>query len=133
MVNQWPEKPVDFRSVMNEYRSAVSHFAKRLLRIIALSLELDEDYFDYMTRFPMAGLRPLHYPPQEVSSDVGIGGQGLFTSGDSRANVRIGAHADYSWFTLVWQMTATPALEVLNQNGHWVPAPPIPNTLVVNV
>ncbi|KAK5112419.1 hypothetical protein LTR85_011528 [Meristemomyces frigidus] len=116
IMNQWPEKPVDFRAVMNEYRVAVSDFARRLLGIIALSLELNEDHFDYMTWFPMAGLRPLHYPPQEVSSDVGIG-----------------AHADYSWFTLVWQMTATPALEVLNHNGHWVQAPPIPNTLVVNV
>jgi isopenicillin N synthase-like dioxygenase len=25
------------------------------------------------------------------------------------------------------------ALEVLNHNAHWIPAPPIPNTLVVNV
>ncbi|KAK4539860.1 hypothetical protein LTR36_010321 [Oleoguttula mirabilis] len=116
LTNQWPANPVEFRATMNEYRSAVSDFAKRLLSIIALSLDLPENYFDYMTRFPMAGLRPLHYPPQEVPSDVGIG-----------------AHADYSWFTLVWQMTSTPGLEVLNHNGCWVAAPPVPNTLVVNV
>ncbi|KAK4957394.1 hypothetical protein LTR10_005356 [Elasticomyces elasticus] len=116
LLNQWPERPADFRKVMNEYRTAVSDFSKRLLRMIALSLDLEETYFDYMTKFPMAGLRPLHYPPQEAATDVGIG-----------------AHNDYSWFTCVWQMTDTPALEVLNHNGHWVSAAPVPNSMVVNV
>ena len=46
---------------------------------------------------------------------------------------RAGAHNDYSWFTLVWQITPTPALEVLNRNGEWIPAPPVPNALTVNV
>ena len=58
---------------MDQYRHAILDFAKQFLRIIALALDLDETYFDYMTRFPMAGLRALHYPPQEVSNDVGIG------------------------------------------------------------
>ncbi|KAF2083790.1 Clavaminate synthase-like protein [Saccharata proteae CBS 121410] len=115
-LNQWPEQPARFRQTLYAYHAAVSAFARRLLRIVALALELDEHYFDHMTRFPMAGLRALHYPPQEASTDVGIG-----------------AHADYSWFTLVNQLSSTPALEVLNANGHWIPAPPIPNTLVVNV
>ena len=73
MNNQWPEKPATFRTVLNEYRAAAETFAKKLLQMIALSLDLEETYFDYMTRFPMAGLRPLHYPPQEISTDVGIG------------------------------------------------------------
>lgn len=91
-------------------------FSRQLLHIVALALDLPEEFFDSRTRFPMAGLRPLHYPPQEASDDIGIG-----------------AHADYSWFTIVNQLTNTPALEVLNANGHWVGAPPIKNTLVVNV
>jgi isopenicillin N synthase-like dioxygenase len=36
-------------------------------------------------------------------------------------------------FTLVNQLSDVPALEVLNHNGHWVSAPPIPNTFVINV
>lgn len=36
-------------------------------------------------------------------------------------------------FTLVNQLSPIPALEVLNHNSHWVSAPPLPNTLVVNV
>lgn len=81
--NQWPEGLPDFRKVMYEYNDAILGFAKNLMRMIALALDLHEDYFDNMSDFPMAGLRALHYPPQQVSGDVGIG-----------------AHADYSWFTL---------------------------------
>jgi isopenicillin N synthase-like dioxygenase len=114
--NQWPEKPAKFRSVMYEYHAAVMEFSRQLLHMIALALDLEEDYFDNLTRFPMAGLRPLYYPAQDVVEDMGLA-----------------AHADYSWFTVVNQLTGTPALEVLNANGHWVGAPPIKNTLVVNV
>jgi isopenicillin N synthase-like dioxygenase len=115
-INQWPEIPRNYKEVHDEYRAAVLKFSKQFLHILALALELEETYFDYMTRFPMAGLRALYYPPQPVEGDVGIG-----------------AHNDYSWFTLVWQITATPALEVLNKNGEWISAPPIPGALTVNV
>lgn len=101
---------------MYEYNDAILNFSKQLMRIIALALDLDESYFDHMAKFPTGGLRALHYPSQKVSNDVGIG-----------------AHADYSWFTLVNQLSDTPALEILNHNGQWVSAPPIKNTLVVNV
>lgn len=114
--NQWPITPTSFRSTLYAYHAAVLSFSKKLMQLIALSLDLPENYFDHMSRFPMGGLRALHYPPQDVSSDVGIG-----------------AHADYSWFTLVNQLSPTPALEVLNHNGAWVSAPPIKGTLVVNV
>ena len=132
-INQWPDEPADYRAVMDEYRAAVLDFSKRFLRIIALALDLEEGHFDHMTRFPMAGLRALHYPPQETSTDVGIGGQISSTMKAYSLTRFTGAHNDYSWFTLVWQMTAAPALEVLNKNGEWISAPPVPNALTVNV
>ena len=115
-INQWPERPKSYKAIHDEYRAAVLEFSERFLRILALALDLEETHFDHMTRFPMAGLRALHYPPQPTEGDVGIG-----------------AHNDYSWFTLVWQITQTPALEVLNKNGEWISAPPIPGALTVNV
>lgn len=78
-MNTWPEAPANFRRLMYEYRKCCMDFSRALLRLIALSLDLDESYFDHMARFPMAGLRPLYYPSQQVKDDVGIG-----------------AHADYS-------------------------------------
>lgn len=114
--NQWPEKPAAFRSTILEYRKAVLAFSLKLVQIIALALNLPEDHFDAMMKFPAGGIRPLHYPSQEMNTDIGLG-----------------AHADYSFFTIVNQLSSTPALEVLNHNGAWVSAPPIENTLVVNV
>ena len=65
----------------------------------------------------MTNVRAVHYPPQELESDVGIG-----------------AHTDFCWFTLVCQShTVQPALEVLNANGIWVAVHPEPHTFVVNI
>jgi isopenicillin N synthase-like dioxygenase len=92
-------------------------FSKRMLHIFALALDLPEDYFDAITTHPMTNVRAVHYPPQEIDSDVGIG-----------------AHTDFCCFTLVCQSrTAYPALEVLNGNSIWVPVYPTPNSFVVNV
>ena len=113
--NQWPESK-EFRTIWYEYSDAILDFSRKLMRMIALALDLDESYFDHMAHFPTGGLRALHYPSQEIYNDVGIG-----------------AHADYSWFTLVNQLSENPALEVLNHNGQWISVPPIKNTLVVNV
>ncbi|KAL1897035.1 hypothetical protein Sste5346_004239 [Sporothrix stenoceras] len=108
-INQWPAQPANFRDVLYQYHAAVMAFSRQLLHIVALALDLDEDFFDTLTVFPMAGLRPLYYPPQELAEDIGIG-----------------AHAGYSWFTVVNQLafasspiTGPLALEVLNANGHW--------------
>ncbi|ORY57829.1 uncharacterized protein BCR38DRAFT_448767 [Pseudomassariella vexata] len=117
--NQWPSLPESkfWRTAIYRYYEHILAFAKRLLQLFALALELDEDYFDSVTTFPMTNIRALHYPPQERDADVGIG-----------------AHTDFCWFTLVCQQETTkPALEVLNGNGVWVPAYPDRRTFVVNI
>jgi isopenicillin N synthase-like dioxygenase len=63
-------------------------------------------------------MRPLYYPPTPVDEDAN--------------SVGLGAHSDFSWLTLVLQDNVT-ALEVLNQDGLWVDAPPQPGTFVCNV
>jgi isopenicillin N synthase-like dioxygenase len=115
--NQWPSSPsaAFFRPAMYDYYFYLVTFSRQLLRLFALALELPENYFDPITTAPLCSVRSIHYPPQEMSSDVGIG-----------------AHTDYSWFTLVCQQ-GTPGLEVLNENGIWVPATPAPRSFVVNI
>lgn len=115
--NQWPANNLEFRKAMYSYYGRVYAFSKKLLHIFALALDLPEEYFDEMCTFPMTAIRALQYPPQEVA-----GGQ----------DVGIGAHTDYCWFTLVCQ-DEVPALQVLNDNGVWIDAPPTPRTFVVNI
>ncbi|KAH4908280.1 hypothetical protein HBI80_055440 [Parastagonospora nodorum] len=117
--NQWPTHPsaLFWRPAIYRYYNAMYTFSKRMLHIFALALDLPEDHFDPITTHPMTNIRAVHYPPQEIDTDVGIG-----------------AHTDFCWFTLVCQSkTAYPALEVLNGNGIWIPVHPQPNTFVVNI
>ena len=115
--NQWPSAHPEFRSTMYEYYNSIMIFSRKLLQIIALALHMPETYFDHTVTFPMTGIRILHYPPQSTPSGKDLG---------------LGAHTDYDLFTLVMQ-NAVPALEVLNANGKWISAPPLPHTFVVNI
>jgi isopenicillin N synthase-like dioxygenase len=156
--NIWPSKAAWWREGLYEYYNQVFPLAMKLVKILALAFDLDESAFDSMfskcslrsalhlcfvpprlhsqrgthhsqpcvrrrqltptTAFPITGMRPLYYPPTPITSDA--------------ASVGLGAHSDFSWLTLVLQ-DSVPALEVLNQDGIWVDAPPQPGTFVCNV
>ncbi|RDW73481.1 hypothetical protein BP6252_07388 [Coleophoma cylindrospora] len=116
--NIWPTKAPYFRVGVYRYYKSVLPLAMKLVRMFALAFDLEESAFDEYFQFPITGMRPLHYPP--MPPDTGAGGIGL------------GAHADFSWLTLVLQ-DSIPALEVLNQDGIWVDANPQPGTIVCNV
>lgn len=115
--NSWPSSCPEFRPVMYEYFHSVTMLSKKLMQIFALALDLPEDYFDAATSFPMGAVRILHYPPQPVPGAADIG---------------LGAHTDYDFFTLVLQESVE-ALQVLNANGIWIDAPPRPHSYVVNI
>ena len=51
---------------------------------------------------------------------------------DQRAPVSIGSHTDFQLFTILWQDDRG-GLQVLNRQGQWIRAAPIPGTLVVNI
>lgn len=91
--NQWPDKALvpKFQSVYMEYFDAVHELSKTMFRIIALSLSLPEDHFDYFASDPdgICLCRSHHYPP--TLQDV---------SGRTRG---VGAHTDFGALTLLLQ------------------------------
>jgi isopenicillin N synthase-like dioxygenase len=115
--NHWPANSDELRLALTRYYNHLHAFSRQLVRIFALSLGIPETYFDSISTFPMAFVRPLHYPPQEIPE------------GDEPG---IAAHTDFACFTVLCQHHVE-ALEVLNKNGIWIPAPPIPRTFVVNI
>ena len=115
--NNWPANNDAFRGTLTEYYNHLHDFSKKLLRIFALALGIEENFFDRIATFPMAFVRPLHYPPQETIDGNEPG---------------IAAHTDFAAFTVLCQ-DKVEALEVLNKNGVWIPAPPIPRTFVINI
>lgn len=116
--NIWPAHAPEFRKGMYDYYATIYPLALSLVRIFALALDLEESAFDADFKFPIWGLRALHYPPMPAD-------------GEAHAN-GLGAHADFSWITLVLQ-DEVGGLEVLNEGGKWVDVPPKSGTLVVNI
>ncbi|KAH9902103.1 2og-Fe oxygenase family protein [Xylariomycetidae sp. FL2044] len=127
--NIWPKDAPWWREGLYEYYNHVLPLAMKLVKIFALAFDLPETAFVDMFKFPITGMRPLHgtrgnlprslrYPPTPVDEES--------------ESVGLGAHADFSWLTLVLQ-DEVPALEVLNQDGIWVDAPPQQGTFVCNV
>ncbi|KAI0076751.1 2OG-Fe-II oxygenase [Panus rudis PR-1116 ss-1] len=116
--NVWPENLPGFREAVLEYYHSAVKLGKALFPLFALALDLPENFFDDKTTKPAAIMRLLYYPPQTVPIDDRVEG--------------IGAHTDYECFTILWQ-DQVQALQVLNNDGKWIDAVPIPGTLVVNL
>lgn len=115
--NLWPVLP-GFRAQMLAYYSAVESLAARIMRLLALSLELDADYFESAFACPSATLRLIKYPPHpQHARDNQLGA---------------GAHTDWGAVTVLAQDDIG-GLEVENAAGEWIAAPPIPGTFIINL
>lgn len=91
--NIWPETMdgVDeFKQITTQYYQETCKLAKDILKVLALTLELPETFFDDFTAGAVATMRLLHYPPQPADSDEKL----------SRG---IGAHTDFGAVTLLLQ------------------------------
>ncbi len=116
--NQWPEDLPGFREALMAYHGAAISFGTRIFQAFALALDLPEDFFADKITKPMAHMRVLHYPSQDGEID--------------ERQIGIGAHSDYECFTILCT-DDTPALQVLNADGKWIMAPPVPGAFIVNV
>jgi isopenicillin N synthase-like dioxygenase len=67
--NQWPANRPAFRTIMQTYFETMLTLGERLMRGLALSLDLPENRFEAFCTDPMATLRLLHYPPQPANAD----------------------------------------------------------------
>jgi isopenicillin N synthase-like dioxygenase len=115
--NQWPVGLPDLRDQVLRYYGLMDALMRRLLTGFALAAGLARDGFDGWFEKPLTQMRLLHYPAQQVVQDNMIGAR---------------AHRDFGFFTILLQ-DGTGGLEVSNQSGEWVVAPPIEGMFVVNV
>jgi isopenicillin N synthase-like dioxygenase len=116
--NQWPSALPDFRPQMLAYQEWTLALGRHLMRVVALSLDLAEDYFDAALAEPSCSVRLLHYPPHPA--------------GAAFNQLGAGAHTDWGSITMLLQDDCG-GLEIQNTNGDWIRATPVPGTLVINL
>ena len=63
--NPWPSKLPEFEVILSEYYRNVRAFSRILTRNIALSLGLEETWFDSVITHPGCSALVAHYPPQD--------------------------------------------------------------------
>lgn len=119
--NQWPQEDElpGFKAGVGSYFGDLLTLSRRLTQLFALSLNLDENYFDDMMDRPGC-LLSLNYYQQKTDEAPEV-------------NSSIQAHTDHELFTILYQDGDVNALEVVNGDGVWVPVPPIEDTFVVNI
>lgn len=115
--NQYPDL-AGWRDVMESHYWLMLRVGLRVLRGVAVALDLPPDFFESRFANTVSVLRLLHYPPHEQrEADDQLG---------------CGAHTDYGCITLLAQ-DAPGGLQVQARDGSWIEATPIPDTFVVNL
>jgi isopenicillin N synthase-like dioxygenase len=128
--NLWPATLPALRTAWTAYYLALADLAARLLRTMALSLELEHHWFDPMIDRHTSAMRALNYPPQ--THQLARGSTRGSTRG-SKGQLGAGAHTDYGTLTILMADTTQRGLQVQAGNGQWMDAVPVPGSLVVNL
>ncbi len=116
--NRWPDDLPWFRLKAEAYFDATMALGKRLLKLVALSLDQPEDFFLKWCRKPMVQTRLFHYPPQPVDA--------------AENQLGVAPHTDYGMITILAQ-DPIGGLELLKRDGEWIGAPYIEGTFVINL
>ncbi|MEM6680318.1 MAG: 2OG-Fe(II) oxygenase family protein, partial [Pseudomonadota bacterium] len=114
--NIWPDLP-GWRETVSAYYDAVFALGRRMMKALALELDVPvETLFEQLT-CPTSQLRMLRYVPNDLPQTADM--------------VGIDAHSDFECFTILLQ--GGPGLQVMNAEDIWIEAPPIPGSFIVNI
>lgn len=124
LFSKWPDEQAipNFRRITENYLAEVSNLSGLFAALIAEALDLPPTALDQAFDNPQQHkLKLIKYPLPSSTSSNEFGFQG------------VGAHKDSGFLTFLLQATPHHGLEVQNKAGDWIPAPPIPNTFIVNI
>jgi isopenicillin N synthase-like dioxygenase len=117
--NIWPARPADFEAAATEYYTTMSGLIVFLMRLAALALDVDPQFFDDKVDRSIGTMRLNYYPAQAARPAAG--------------QLRASAHTDYGGFTILSGEDAPGGLQVRTRAGDWVDVPTSPTRFVVNI
>ncbi len=118
--NIWPETVPGMRGAWQAYVGSVNVLAQEMLRIFAVALDLDVEYFAARAEESPDVLRSLRYVREHGAPDP-IPGQ-----------MRLGAHSDYGMCTILLS-DPVPGLQILTPDDEWLDVLPTDDTFIVNI
>jgi isopenicillin N synthase-like dioxygenase len=117
--NLMPSHPADLGPTVLAWIDAMTELAQHVLRGVARSLDLPEDWFaEHYTADPTVLFRIFNYPPA-----------GPVVEGEQWG---VGEHTDYGLLTILKQDDHG-GLQVRSRSQGWIDAPPLPGTFVCNI
>lgn len=117
VANRWPAEIPGFEPSMNELFRHLESIGVALLRALAPSLDLPEDYFDRWVKGGNSILRLIHYPPSATAPAPG--------------SLRAAPHEDINLITILVAAQGA-GLELLDRDGHWLPVEAREGGLIVD-
>ncbi len=112
--NRWPDLD-GFRTLVDAYMDAATALARRLLPVLAASLDLPADRIEPHFDDPSVTLRLSHYPPVDYGEhDWGLA-----------------PHTDSTIFTLL-PANDVPGLEIRPAGHGWIVPPALPESFLIN-
>ena len=117
--NQLPEGDPDFAHALVEAYRAYEGLSEILLRISALALGLEENWFADKMDKHFSVMTCHHYP--------------ALTERPRPGQLRAGAHTDFGALTLLAMSGSVGGLEVQAPDGRWAPVRVSPGSLVINL
>ncbi|XP_069138899.1 uncharacterized protein [Argopecten irradians] len=121
----WPDVE-NFEATMKEFYSSSQDLALRIFDLVSIGLDVGDNKFMRNCHALIGqkgnstAVRSLYYPPLPPDKDI------------KPNQVRCGEHSDYGSLTLLFQDDVG-GLEVRNLHGEYIPASPIPGTVLINI
>jgi isopenicillin N synthase-like dioxygenase len=117
--NIWPAGRPRMAGVVGDYFRAMERLIGDLLRLCAVALEVDEQFFadkiDHHSPMLSANL----YPEQTTAPKPG--------------QLRAGAHTDYGSLTILATEDRPGGLQVMTKQGEWADVRPVPGSFIINL
>ncbi|KAJ5380124.1 oxidoreductase [Penicillium cataractarum] len=124
--NLWPDSSdlPGFRLVMERYMTELRKLADEFKIFVAEALGLESNALAHLfDGAPFDRLMLAKYPqptsPEQATEEQTVQGKGV--------------HKDASLLTFLLPGTSHGGLEALSSTGEWIPAPPVPGTMIINV
>ena len=118
--NVWPDPALvpGFRESFLAYYAVMEDLAAKLMRLMALALDLDENWFDDKIADHITGLAALRYPALDSAPLPG--------------QFRRGPHSDWGSLTILYS-DGVPGLQILSPEGEWADVVAPEGSFVINL